>query len=60
MKISYGDHFLRHIKKVPEKQQAKLSKLVVLLSENPFHPLLHTKSLSGDFSGLFSFRITRD
>lgn len=41
-------------------QQAKLAKLIELLGENPFHPLLHTTRLTGDLAGYLSFRITRD
>ncbi len=28
--------------------------------ENPYHTQLHTKSLSGELAGIYSFRITRD
>ena len=34
--------------------------LLELLREQPFHPSLHSKRLSGPLLGLFSFRITRD
>ena len=60
MKIHYADTFLKHARNLPEKQQVKLTRLVVLLQENPYHPHLHTKPLSGDLAGLYSFRITRD
>ena len=32
----------------------------MILQNNPFHPLLHTKKLTGQLAGFFSFRITRD
>ncbi|MBI2054084.1 MAG: type II toxin-antitoxin system mRNA interferase toxin, RelE/StbE family [Candidatus Staskawiczbacteria bacterium] len=60
MRIYYGDNFLKRIKKFNEKQQAKLARLVVLLKNDPYHPQLHIKSLSGEFSGIYSFRITRN
>lgn len=45
---------------MPVTQQQKLAKLLEHLVENPYHPLLHTKHLSGELVGLLSFRITRD
>jgi len=60
MRVYYGDHFRERIKKFNAKQQAKLARLVVLLKSDPYHPQLHTKSLSGEFSGIYSFRLTRD
>jgi toxin YoeB len=60
MTIIYGKSFLKSAKKLPFKGQKKLADLIFLLQKNPFNPLLHTKSLSGPLSGLYSFRITRD
>lgn len=60
VRVYYSDHFLKRVQKLNKKQQAKLARLVVLLKENLYHPQLHTKSLSGEFSGIYSFRITRD
>jgi addiction module RelE/StbE family toxin len=60
VRVYYSDTFLRRVRKLTEKQQVKLARLVVLLKENPYHPQLHIKSLSGDLSGIYSFRITRD
>lgn len=60
VRVYYSDNFLRHAKKLTAKQQTKLAELVVLLKDNPYHPQLHTKSLSGELSGVYSFRITRD
>lgn len=31
-----------------------------ILTKNPFHPLLHTKQLTGTLRKNYSFRITRD
>ena len=60
VRVYYGNHFLKRIRSFDEKQQKKLARLVVLLKENPYHSQLHTKSLSGEFSGIYSFRVTRD
>ena len=60
MRVYYSDNFLKYARKLDDKQQVELSRLVVLLKENPFHSKLHVKSLSGDFSGLYSFRVRRD
>jgi addiction module RelE/StbE family toxin len=58
--IVYAGSFLRSCKKLPESQQDKLSKLLEIPQNNPFHPKLHTKSLAGPLAGFYSFRITRD
>ncbi|MBI4159770.1 plasmid stabilization protein [Candidatus Wolfebacteria bacterium] len=58
--ISYGKRFFRCARRLPKKQQKKLAELLEVVSQNPFHPLLHTKALSGEVTGLFSFRMTRD
>jgi len=60
MTITYGKSFLKSAKKLPFQQQKKLADLISLLQKNPFNSLLHTKSLSGPLSGLYSFKITRD
>lgn len=58
--ISYSEGFIRCARRLPKKQQEKLANLLEVLSKNPFHPLLHTKPLTGRLAGFFSFRITRD
>ena len=58
VRVYYADRFLRCAKKLSEKQQDKLARLVVLLKENPHHPKLHIKFLSGELDGIFSFRAT--
>ena len=60
LKIVYGDRFLKSAKRLPTEIRHKLAKLLEFLAENPFHPLLHTKHLTGELSGFLSFRITRD
>lgn len=59
IRVSYGKNFLRSVQELPLPQQKKLSKLISLLEENPYHPLLHTKHLRGGLSGYLSFRVTR-
>lgn len=59
IKLLYGRAFWRLGHKLPKVQQEKLAKLLVFLSENPFHPLLHSKPLVGKLFGFYSFRITR-
>ena len=60
VRVYYSDNFFKSAQKLPEKQKMKLASLLVLLKENPYHPKLHTKSLSGNLAGIFSFRITRE
>ncbi len=60
VRVYYSDHFTKQVKKLTEKQQAKLAQLVVVLKENPFNPQLKTKSLSGRLVGFYSFRLERD
>ena len=60
IRLVYHPNFLHSGKLLPKTQREKLSKLLVLIRENPFHPLLHTKRLTGALSGLLTFRITRD
>ena len=50
----------RDINRLPHKIQEHFVELLILLKEDVFHPLLHTKSLSPPFQGMFSFRIARD
>ena len=60
VRVYYSDHFKKQVKKLTEKQQVKLARLVVLLKENPFSSQLKTKPLTGKFIGIYSFRIERD
>jgi mRNA-degrading endonuclease RelE of RelBE toxin-antitoxin system len=60
MQIILEPSFIKSAKNLPENIREKLSKLLPLLQDNPYHPLLHTKKLSGGLAGLFSFRVTRE
>lgn len=58
--IVYTDSFLESARKLPKEQQNKLSKILEIIQNNPFHSKLHTKSLTGLLAGFYSFRVTRD
>lgn len=60
IQIEFGSHFLHSTKRLPLAQKKKLSSLLEVLQIQPYHSTLHTKALSGELSGLYSFRITRD
>ena len=60
MRIVYHRSFLKSAGQLPKLQQKKLAELLEILRNNPYHPLLHTKRLGAELTGLFSFRITRD
>lgn len=60
IRIAYHRNFLKSSTRLPKAQQDKLAKLIGLVQENPFHPLLHTKRLTKELAGFLSFRITRD
>jgi mRNA-degrading endonuclease RelE of RelBE toxin-antitoxin system len=60
MQIILEQSFLKSAEKLPANIKKKLSELLPLLEANPYHPLLHSKKLTGDLTGLFSFRITRE
>ncbi len=60
IRIVHSDGFLRSAKRLPQSTREKLTRLPGIFGDNPFHPLLHTKKLGGEFAGLYSFRITRD
>lgn len=60
IEIRYSKRFFRSAKKLAPAERQRLATLLELLEENPFHPLLHAKSLEGQLSGVYSFRITRN
>ena len=51
IQLIYSKHFLKSIKKLPTSIKNKLATKLELLQKNPFHPLLHTKSLTGPLFG---------
>lgn len=60
MRLVYHPDFLKRVRRIPDAQQRKLAKLLVVLKKNPHEALLHVKRLSSPLVGLFSFRISRD
>jgi addiction module RelE/StbE family toxin len=60
MQVILEQSFLKSARKLPQNIKTKLSELLALLESNPYHPLLHTKKLTGDLTGYFSFRVTRE
>lgn len=61
MPIVHGSkEFLDSAVKLPLPESTKLSKLISLLELDIYHPLLHTKKLSGKLAGQYSFRVNRD
>jgi mRNA-degrading endonuclease RelE of RelBE toxin-antitoxin system len=60
VRVIYSGKFLKAAASLPLKIQTRLDSLVAILSEDPFHPLLHSKPLGGKLTGSYSFRITRD
>ena len=59
-KLIFGSRFLKSVERLDNHLKPKLKSSLDILSKNPFHPTLHTKSLSGKFSGYHSFRLGRD
>ncbi|OIO46372.1 hypothetical protein COU05_01840 [bacterium (Candidatus Gribaldobacteria) CG10_big_fil_rev_8_21_14_0_10_37_21] len=60
LEIVYTSDFLKTAKKLPVNVHNKLAKQIGTLEQNPFHSVLHTKPLTGQLAGFYSFRITRD
>jgi len=60
IRVVFSENFRHSAKRISGKQQRKLAGLLELLRQNPYHAKLHTKLLTGDLSGFYSFRITRD
>ncbi len=60
MRVILERDFLKSAAELPKGIKKKLAKSIGVLEENPYSSLLHTKKLTGELTGLFSFRITRD
>lgn len=60
VQVITGPRFLKAAKALSVSHRHFLAALVEKLTIDPFHPQLHTKKLNGPFTGLFSFRLTRD
>jgi len=59
-KIVFGNRFLKSVEKLDQQFKSKLKNSLDILSENPFTPTLHTKSLSGKLTGFYLFRLGRN
>ncbi|MCI0619945.1 type II toxin-antitoxin system RelE/ParE family toxin [Candidatus Wolfebacteria bacterium] len=59
MRLTYSKVFLKRLSKLPVSVQEKTDGLLLLLSVDIRHPLLHTKRLR-TMDDLYSFRIGRD
>jgi addiction module RelE/StbE family toxin len=60
MRIVHSKGFLKVVSHLSAQIQKKPDDLVAILAENPFHPLPHSKQLTGKLDQAYSFRITRD
>ncbi len=58
--ITYERDFWKDVHGLPHAVQGKLAGLIIILRNNPFDPLLHTKRLNPPLQEVFSLRITRD
>ena len=58
--ITYGPKFRKSSSKLENKELERLAGLLKCLAVDTYHPLLHTKHLTGPLEGLLSFRIGRD
>lgn len=47
-------------KKLPVRLQIQFEERLSLFAHNPYHPLLHNHSLSGEWAGCRSINITGD
>lgn len=59
-KLVFSSQFLKSASELDRKLKPKLKSGLDILSQNPFHPILHIKSLSGKLAGYHSFRLGRD
>mgnify|MGYP001605892080 CR=1 FL=1 len=58
--VVFSEGFNKSVRLLPAPVRKKLPDLLVLVSDNPYDSRLHTKSLNGKLSEMYSFRITRD
>lgn len=58
--VIYGDGFIKDVRRLPDKVQEKVARLIPLLANNATDGRLHIKALSEPLLGKYSFRITRD
>ena len=59
-RIAYTAGFEKAVMRQDRVTRRRLEEALELLTENPFHPQLHTKPLAGPLKGSYSFRLGRD
>ena len=59
-RILYTADFEKAAKRYGRVIRKRLDEALGLLEEDPFHPQLHTKPLTGPLKGYYSFRLGRD
>ena len=58
--LVFEKSFFRSAKKLDNKLKPKLKSSLDILLRDPFYLTLHTKHLTGKFSGYHSFRLGKD
>ena len=58
--LIFGQSFVRSAKLLDKNLQTRLRRSMDLLAKEPFSPFLHTKPLTGELKGFYSFRLGRD
>lgn len=58
--IRYSHVFIKALAKLPKAVQTQTETAILLFQSNPDHPSLHTKKLSGELAGRYSFRVGRE
>lgn len=60
MRVEYTHHFIKELKKTPNKTQIAFRKKLELFLQNKYGPLLNNHALSGKLAGYRSINITGD
>lgn len=60
MRIARTARFAKQFQKLPNWLQERAVERAALLLEDPFHPLLHTHGLKGNYQGYRSINVTGD
>lgn len=58
--LVFGNNFLASARKLEKRVRAQLQKCLKIFCKEPFHPMLHTKPLTGKLAGFYSFRVSND
>ena len=59
-RIDYAKKFLKQLKKAPLEIKIAFRKRLEFFLENPFHPILDSHGLTGQYSGFRSINVTGD